>query len=289
LYHFLCGFFFSARISQKQEAKNQYEFVHLSIFINHSKIQSFILNTIIFVAYNTSMRILIISLISLLFFLACQKKDTKKIPSSKAKIEQRKAKQVPVKKIEPITITETDTINRRNTIAFLTVYGKENPETIVLIETRLGDIKIRLYRDTPLHRASFIFLTKTGYFSTTCVHRIVQDFVVQGGNSENLKTRKFRKKYETYTLPAEFRTHRKHKYGAIATARDWEDNPQKVSTPFEFYFIQDKNGGHHLDGEHTVFGEIIEGFNTLEKIALVEVGNDEWPIIDVFFNVTVIR
>ncbi len=247
------------------------------------------LNTFIFVPYNAFMRILLISLISLLLFLACQKKDTTEKPSMKEKTEQTKVEPTPIKKIEPTTVAATDTINRRNTIEFLTVYGKENPETIVVFETRLGNIKIRLYRDTPLHRASFIFLTKTGYFSTTCVHRIVQDFVVQGGNSENAKTRKFRRKYETYTLPAEFRAHRKHKYGAIAVARDWEDNPKKVSTPFEFYFIQDKNGGHHLDGEHTVFGEIIEGFDTLEKIALVEVGNDEWPIIDVFFNVTVVR
>ena len=247
------------------------------------------LNTFIFVPYNVCMRILIISVIGLFLFLACQKKSTEKVPSTEKKTEQPKVEVTPIKKVKPLTTAINDTINRRNTIEFLTIYGRENPETIVKFETRLGNITIRLYRDTPLHRASFIFLTKTGYFSTTAVHRIVQDFVVQGGNSENHKTRKFRKKYETYTLPSEFRAHRKHKYGAIAAARDWEDNPQKVSTPFEFYFIQDKNGGYHLDGEHTVFGEIIEGFDTLEKIALVEVGNDEWPVIDVFFKVTVIR
>jgi len=235
------------------------------------------------------MRILILSLLSSLIFFACQKKKTPEIPSVKKEPRATETVPTPVVKKEALTTAINDTINRRNTIDFLTVYGKENPETIVLIETRLGNIKIKLYRDTPLHRASFIFLTKTGYFSTTCVHRIVQDFVVQGGNSENPKTRKFRRKYETYTIPPEFRSHRKHKYGAIAAARDWEDNPKKVSTPFEFYFVQDKNGGHHIDGEHTVFGEIIDGFDTLEKIALVKVGNDEWPVKDVFFDMTVIR
>ncbi len=235
------------------------------------------------------MRILILSFLSLLFLLACQKKKVSEVPTTTTQPATTEIVTKPAVKKEPTTNVDKDTINRRNVLEFLKVYGKENPETIVLFETRLGNIKIKLYRDTPLHRASFIFLTKTGYFSTTCVHRIVQDFVVQGGNSENPKTRKFRKKYETYTIPAEFRTHRKHKYGAIAAARDWEDNPKKVSTPFEFYFVQDKNGGYHLDGEHTVFGEIIEGFDTLEKIALVKVGNDEWPVTDVFFTVTVIR
>ncbi len=182
-----------------------------------------------------------------------------------------------------------ETISRKNTVEFLTQYGKENPETIVLFKTRLGNLKIKLYRDTPLHRASFIFLTKEGYFSTTSVHRIVEGFVVQGGNSEAPSTRKLRRKFDAYTLPAEFRKNRTHIYGAIAAARDWDNNPNKRSTPFEFYFVQDKNGSHHLNGEHTVFGEIIGGFSTLEKIAKVKVGNDEWPIENVYFDASVIR
>ena len=236
---------------------------------------------------NLYLRILIIIFSSLILFYSCEQKKT--IPK-KDQYKSTPLVNKPIKKVikEPKTL-ELDTINRQNTVAFLTAYGKENPETHILIETRLGDIKIRLYRDTPLHRASFIFLTKVGYFSTTCVHRIVQDFVVQGGNSERPKTRRFRSKYKSYTIPSEFRKNRKHKYGALAAARDWENNPTKRSTPFEFYFVQDKNGSYHLDGEHTVFGEIISGFDTLEKIALVEVGNDEWPVIDVFFKVTVLR
>ena len=236
---------------------------------------------------NLFMRLLIILLTNLIIFSGCQKKEASpiKVFSKKKSVIDTPGK---VKKDTSI-IQDFDTINRQNTVEFLMAYGKENTETDVLIETRLGDIKIRLYRDTPIHRASFIFLTKVGYFSTTCVHRIVQDFVVQGGNSEQPKTRRFRSKYKSYTIPAEFRKNRKHKYGALAAARDWDNNPNKRSTPFEFYFIQDKKGSYHLDGEHTVFGEIISGFDALEKIALVEVGNDEWPIEDVFFKVSVLR
>ncbi len=227
-----------------------------------------------------------ILLFFILFFTSCKNTPT---PSTNEVIEQNSAIKVPVKTVKTKNTRDLDTINRRNTVAFLTAYGKENPETVILIETRLGNIKIRLYRNTPLHRASFIFLTKTGYFSTTCVHRIVEDFVVQGGNSEDPKTRRYRSKYKSYSVPSEFRKNRKHKYGALAAARDWDNNPNKRSTPFEFYFIQDKNGGFHLDGEHTVFGEITSGFDTLEKIAKLKVGNDEWPIIDVCFKFTILE
>jgi len=183
---------------------------------------------------------------------------------------------------------ELDTINSKNVVPFLKVYGKQNPETIVLFETRLGDIKIRLYKDTPLHRASFIFLTKTGYFSTTSFHRVVPDFIVQGGNSDHPITRKKRIKYN-YRIPAEIKSNRKHNYGSLAAARQWENNPKKVSSPFEFYMIQDKRGSHHLDGEHTIFGEIIEGLSTMEKIAKLETDKKEWPVKDVFIKATVVK
>ena len=63
----------------------------------------------------------------------------------------------------------------------------------------------------------------------------------------------------------------------------------KKSTPFEFYFIQNKSGAHHLDGEHTVFGEIISGFNVMNKIANLKAGRDEWPYEDVFIEAKVIQ
>lgn len=83
--------------------------------------------------------------------------------------------------------------------------------------------------------------------------------------------------------------HHKHNYGALAAARQWENNPDKVSSPFEFYMIQDKRGSHHLDGEHTIFGEIIEGLNVMEKIAKLETDNKEWPVKEVFIEASVIK
>lgn len=181
-----------------------------------------------------------------------------------------------------------DSINNKNAVHFLTLYGKENKENSVLIKTRLGDIRIQLYEDTPLHRASFIFLTKMGYFDTTCFYRVVPDFIIQGGESERLDTQTYKARYQRYKIPPEFNEKRRHKYGAIALARDWVNNPRKYSTAFEFYIVQNRKGAHHLDGEHTVFGEVTAGFETIDKIVMLKAGSDEWPLNDVFMKIEVL-
>jgi peptidylprolyl isomerase len=214
---------------------------------------------------------------------SCNFKEKTQIKKTKIKDEK-----VVTKAVKKIITKETDTINKNNAVNFLKAYGKLNKETLVLFKTRLGNIKIKLYKETPLHRASFIFLIKTGYFNTTSFHRIVPKFIVQGGNSDHPKTRKLRIKYN-YRIPAEIKPHRKHKYGALAAARQWENNPNKKSSPFEFYMIQDKRGSHHLDGEHTIFGEIVEGFNTMEKIAKLDTDKKEWPLKEVFIKAEIIR
>ncbi len=188
-----------------------------------------------------------------------------------------------------IIIKEADSIDNKNTVAFLKKYGELNKENKILIKTRLGNISLKLYDDTPLHRASFIFLIKVGYFDTTCFYRVVPNFIIQGGESERLDTQRFKAKYHRYKLPSEFRKNRKHKYGALAAARDWENNPSKKSTAFEFYIIQNKQGAHHLDGEHTVFGEVTSGFNVIDKIVNLKAGSDEWPLEDVFIEVKIIE
>jgi peptidylprolyl isomerase len=235
------------------------------------------------------MRNWVIFIVTILVLTSCDSKSTEKketkTPETKT-IVQPKPKEKKVEKA-PKKI-ETDTINNENKVAFLTAYGKLNPETVVLFETRFGNIKIKLYEDTPLHRASFIFLTKTGYFSTTCFHRVVPGFIVQGGNSDLPITRKKRMKYN-YRIPAEIKPYHKHNYGSLAAARQWDDNPDKVSSPFEFYMIQDKRGSHHLDGEHTIFGEIIEGLEVMEKIAQLETDNKEWPVKEVWIKASVIE
>jgi len=224
------------------------------------------------------MRILFTFLLFTLFIFSCsdEKKADDNSPNS---VEKRIRKK---KKAQPL-----DSISRKNTVAFLAKYGQENKENKVVIHTRFGDIRLVLYNETPLHRANFIFLSKIGYFDTTCFYRVVPGFIIQGGNSENLQTNAMRNRYQNYRIPPEMSPELKHKYGAVAAARDWEDNPGKVSNPFEFYIIQSRNGAHHLDGEHTVFGEVSSGFSVIDKIVNLEAGSDEWPLEDVFISVEV--
>lgn len=219
----------------------------------------------------------------------CKQQDNKQIEQSKPHNHKKSSQLKKKKKKINISKIENDTIDSRNVVEFLTLFGQKNKESLVRFDTQYGNITIKLYEETPLHRASFIFLIKAGYFDQTNFHRVIKNFIVQGGNSDHPLTRKFRIKYRSYRIPAEIKPHRKHKYGALAAARQWENNPNKVSSPFEFYIIQSKEGSHHLDGEHTIFGEVISGMSIVDKIANLETDNNQWPIKDVKIKAKVIE
>ncbi|WP_347174595.1 peptidylprolyl isomerase [Polaribacter uvawellassae] len=193
------------------------------------------------------------------------------------------------KKLIKKTEKSWDSLNKYNVEAFFTAYEKQNKETIVLIKTDFGNIKLRLYNDTPIHRANFIFLTKIKYFDLTVFYRVAKNFVIQGGNSDEYAAMKRRYKYGNYLMKPEFRPNRKHKYGALAAAREWEKNPDKLSSPFEFYIVQSRKGAHHLNNEHTVFGEVISGWETMDKISKVKTDVKEWPLVDVNMKVEIVE
>jgi peptidylprolyl isomerase len=222
---------------------------------------------------------LFLSILLIFTFFNCKEKKTETVLQPILKKEIKLVKQVE---------KAWDTLQRSNVEVFFTEYQKTNKETKVVIKTIYGDIKLRLYKDTPIHRANFIFLTKINYFNSTVFYRVAENFVIQGGNSDEYDTMKQRHKYGNYLIKPEFRAHRKHKYGALAAARHWENNPNKLSSPFEFYIVQNRKGAHHLNYEHTVFGEVISGFDTMDKIAKIKVGEDEWPEEDVNMKVEIL-
>ncbi|AUC84146.1 peptidylprolyl isomerase [Polaribacter sp. ALD11] len=201
----------------------------------------------------------------------------------------KKTKNTLKKNLEKTVLKPWDSLNKDNVSSFFTEYGKQNKETKVIIKTKFGAIKLRLYDDVPIHRANFIFLTKLKYFNTTVIYRVAKNFVIQGGNSDETYTRKQRRLYGNYLLEPEFRSHRKHKYGALAAARQWEKNPNKLSNPFEFYMVHSRSGAYHLDNQHTVFGEVISGFDTMDKISKVKVGVDEWPVDDIKMTIEILE
>ncbi|PVW15693.1 peptidylprolyl isomerase [Marixanthomonas spongiae] len=180
-------------------------------------------------------------------------------------------------------------ITEDNLVAFLTQYGKENPETKVKISTRLGDIVIELYEDTPLHRANFIYLVKQGYFNETFFHRIVPDFIIQGGNSDLPSTNKKRAKLgNDYLLPAEING-RNHFYGSVSGAKEYRENPDKKSAPYEFFiFLGPETSTSHLNGNYTVFGRVTQGMDVVEKIAALPSDEGDWPLQNVYVEAEVL-
>ncbi|MBR6346593.1 MAG: peptidylprolyl isomerase [Bacteroidales bacterium] len=158
-------------------------------------------------------------------------------------------------------------------------------EPVFDIVTNLGTIKVRLYKDTPRHRDNFIKLATTGYYDSLLFHRVIKDFMIQGGDPltrvpENREL--FGQGGPDYTIPAEFVPAHRHKKGALAAARRGDAaNPMKESSGSQFYLVQSPDNCVHLDGEYTVFGETVAGFNVIDKIASVHTDRYGVPLEDV--------
>ncbi|WP_241507236.1 peptidylprolyl isomerase [Aquimarina sediminis] len=180
-------------------------------------------------------------------------------------------------------------LTNENLREFMARYGKENPETLVNIKTLYGDIHIKLHKETPLHRANFIYLVKQKYFDETFFYRVARGFVIQAGNSDRQQMANKRFEIGEYTIPQEPVKGLKHKRGAVALSKQWVDNPSNRSTPFEFFIVIAKNGAFHLDGEHTIFGKVVKGMDVADKISNVPVDSSEWPIENIFIKAEVIK
>jgi peptidylprolyl isomerase len=237
--------------------------------------------------------------------------------------------------------------------------GNEN--TIISMKTSMGDIKIKLYDGTPLHRDNFIQLVKSGFYDGVSFHRVIKDFMIQAGDPDTKSPsgKNLPDSIKTYTIPAEFNSQYFHKKGALAAAREGNDvNPAMRSSGTQFYLVQgvvysdaDLNqaeqrinsqakqsqftvfmkatadslrltgkpasesevqqiasvkmfqfltsykdfkmseetrnvyktigGTPRLDGSYTVFGEVIEGLDVIDKIAAVQTDSSDKPVNDV--------
>ena len=175
-------------------------------------------------------------------------------------------------------------------------------ETVVVIKTTMGTMKAKLYNDTPQHRDNFIKLVNEGWYNGSPFHRVIKDFMIQGGQNADGRLD------PGYTVPAEFKDNHFHKKGALAAARQGDQvNPKKASSGSQFYIVQGKvydekwldmfenrsgkvlsarqrqvyqtlGGTPHLDGDYTVFGEVTEGLDIVDKIAAVKTGRMDVPV-----------
>ena len=161
----------------------------------------------------------------------------------------------------------------------------DSKETIVLLKTTMGDMKIKLYNETPLHRDNFIKLVNEKFYDGLLFHRVIKNFMIQGGDPES-KDAPAGKRLGScgpgYTIPAEILPQFKHKKGAVAAARLGDQmNPKRASSGSQFYIVHNANGTPHLDGQYTVFGEVIEGLDIIDKIANVKTAPGDRPVEDV--------
>ena len=217
---------------------------------------------------------------SFLILTSC--KDIPNKPSKKIINKQ-------VNKNKPKLKKEVFLLNDKNAIPFFFNYEKENKENQVRIVTDYGNIDIQLYKDTPYHRANFIFLTKKKYFDGEYFHRVVKDFIIQGGNSDNRSTSKKRRAIGKYLLPPDTKKGYKHHRGVVSMPSSEIENPYKLASPYEFFIVQKKDGAYHLDGDYTAFGKVINGMSVVDKIANLKTDKREWPIENVRFKTLIIK
>jgi len=201
-------------------------------------------------------------------------------------------------------------------LTLTTAFAKGPKNQYVRIKTAYGSCIIRLYNETPKHRDNFIKLTKQGFYNGTLFHRVIQNFMIQGGDPDSRDTAKNKPGAELgngdvgYTVPAEFRDSLFHKRGVLAAARD--DNPAKASSGCQFYIVEGKRftdgkldtlentrlngfkipawqreyyksvgGAPHLDHGYTVYGEVVSGIDMVDLIAAVKKDKNDRPDVNV--------
>lgn len=190
----------------------------------------------------------------------------------------------------------------------------EAPETRIYLETNYGRLVLRLYNSTPQHRDNFLKLVREGFYDGLLFHRVIKDFMIQGGDPESktaIKGAMLGNGGPGYTVPAEFVDSLIHRKGALAAARLGDGmNPKKESSGSQFYIVQgrvwrdadllamesrtgrkytdtqkkiyqEEGGTPHLDGGYTVFGQLEEGFDVLDRIAATPTGGADRPSEDV--------
>jgi len=203
------------------------------------------------------------------------------------------------------------------------LHGQDSGDQVMIrIETSHGDMVVRLYNETPVHRDNMVKLIKEGYYNNQIFHRVIRDFMIQGGDPHSVEAARGQRLGTGgpgYTIPAEFNDRLFHKKGALAAARMGDNvNPQKESSGSQFYLVQgrvftremlqmmEKNrqasfspqaieaytsigGTPHLDGAYTVFGELVEGMEVLDTIALSPTDANNRPLEDIVIKISIVE
>ena len=135
---------------------------------------------------------------------------------------------------------DNEFLTNENAMFFLADYAKKHTENKVRIETRFGNIDLLLFNETKYHRANFIYLTQLNYFDNTQFFRVVPNFIIQGGNSDDIKITKKRSKIGRYLLPNDTKRGFKHHRGVVSMPSSDVENPHKMASPYQFFIVQKK-------------------------------------------------
>jgi len=221
------------------------------------------------------------AIILLFFLVGCKDEPEKKNSPSKVIVTEKKSVQedsAAAKKEEEFKL------NEENAIEFFFDYQKDLKQNKVKITTSLGSFTIQLYDNVPYHKANFIYLTKKGYFNGTQFHRVVKNFIIQGGNADDKATPKKRREIGRYLLPPDTKKGYKHHRGTLSMPSSDTDNPHKLASPYEFFIVVTKPGSYHLDGDYTPFGKVISGMDVVDQINAVDTGKGDWPSVNVYIE-----
>jgi peptidyl-prolyl cis-trans isomerase B (cyclophilin B) len=201
------------------------------------------------------------------------------------------------------------------------VFSAKAQQREVLLETTAGNIRIALFDDTPLHRDNFIKLVESHVYDSLLFHRVIAGFMIQGGDPDSRHAEPGQELGEGdlgYTVEPEIRLPQHyHRRGAVAAAREGDDvNPERRSSASQFYIVWGKTyssadldaidkriadatsgqahltpemrntyrrtgGTPHLDGQYTVFGEVTEGMDVVDRIQRADTDDNDRPIFDI--------
>lgn len=214
----------------------------------------------------------------------CENKRIEKKEKIKIRIEKKITKKKKILSEDPEVI-----LNDKNVINFFYEFNKQNNYNKVKISTSFGEIIIRLFDETPYHKSNFIYLSKLGYFNNTFFHRVVPNFIIQGGNSDQRETSIKRRLIGKYLLPVDAKSNIKHNRGIVSMPSSDINNPYKLASPYEFFIVQKKSGAYHLDGNYTPFGRVIKGMNVVDKINSQPIDKREAPINNIKMKVEIIK
>ncbi|MBT3647880.1 MAG: peptidylprolyl isomerase [Flavobacteriales bacterium] len=243
-----------------------------------------------------------------LSMLACSQTETEEVSIQKPQIKRE------IKAEEP----RLKTPKQGKVQSFFDEYAKNNLEKRVILKTRLGDIELELFEETPIHRANFLFNVKNDLYSHTIFYRVVPDFMIQGGNSDHDQTLLKRKGVGAYYIPSERDLGGIHQRGAVAMAMTYDNNPEEKSAQYSYYIVigtkfsdegldaveeeyqfnipeasrkiyKSIGGSPHLDGKHTVFGMVSKGMDIVEAIANEKRDSGDWPINDVIIECEIVE